>query len=47
MFNLNTYEFKLVEGYNLQPDQELAARFTPGSKPTFGEKRPIETMGCS
>jgi hypothetical protein len=38
LFNLNTYEFKLIGGYNLPLQKEIAARFTPGLRPHFGEK---------
>lgn len=39
LFNLNTYEFKLVETYNFPAEKEVAARFTPGHHPHFGERR--------
>jgi hypothetical protein len=39
LFNLNTYEFKLIEGYDFPLQKEVAARFTPGLRPHFGEKR--------
>jgi hypothetical protein len=38
-FNLNTYEFKLAENYNIPSGKELAARFTPGKEPEFGFKK--------
>lgn len=38
-FNLYTYEFKLVENYNIPEANEVAARFTPGEEPTFGAKK--------
>jgi hypothetical protein len=38
-FNLYTYEFKLVENYNIRHDGEVAARFTPGKEPDFGFKK--------
>lgn len=37
-FNFNTYEFKMVEGYNIPEAKEIAGRFTPGKDPTFGVK---------
>ncbi|MFL6388387.1 MAG: HNH endonuclease [Terriglobales bacterium] len=41
-FNLYTYEFKMVENYNVPSDKEVAARFTPGKEPDFGfKKRPL------
>lgn len=39
-FNLNTYEFKMVEGYNIPEAKEIAGRFTPGKEPAFGFKGP-------
>jgi hypothetical protein len=38
IFNLFTYEFKIIENYNIADGKELAARFTPGKKPAFGVK---------
>ena len=39
-FNLFTYEFKLVENYNIPSNKEVATRFTPGKAPDFEfEKR--------
>jgi hypothetical protein len=38
-FNLYTYEFKMVENYNIPSDKEVAARFTPNREPDFGFKK--------
>jgi hypothetical protein len=38
LYNLFTYEFILVEGYNINPEQEIAYRFTPGEEPYLGVK---------
>ena len=38
-FNLNTYEFKMVENYNIPHGKEIAARFTPDKEPDFGFKK--------
>ena len=37
-YNLFTYEFILVEGYQIPPEQEVAYRFTPGKEPFVGRK---------
>ena len=40
-YNLFTYEFILVEGYQIPPDQEVAYRFTPGKEPSVGYKMAV------
>ncbi len=37
-FNLFTYEFILVENYQINPDKEIAYRFTPNQPPQIGKK---------
>ena len=37
-YNLFTYEFILVEGYQIPPEHEIAYRFTPGKEPIIGRK---------
>lgn len=43
LFNLFTFEFILVESYSLEPEHEIAYRFTPGEEPYMGKKmtRPV------
>lgn len=38
LYNLFTYEFILIEGYNIASEQEVAYRFTPGEEPYLGVK---------
>jgi hypothetical protein len=40
-YNQLIYELILVENGALQPEQEIARRYTPGEPPLAGEKRPI------
>ena len=37
----DSFELVLIENQALPPDQEVAYRFTPGTKPIPGEKRPV------
>ncbi|MDE1924921.1 MAG: hypothetical protein KGH79_01945 [Patescibacteria group bacterium] len=37
-YNLFTYEFILLESYQIPPEQEVAYRFTPGQEPFIGRK---------
>lgn len=42
-YNLLTYEFLIVPGYNIPTSMEVAARFTQGQVPIFGQRgRPSE-----